>query len=257
MAAGEVLRQIECLFAAQPHRDAQQSLGRCGGQHGRNCSALKIELVLIEPPLRATGVHDVERDREAISGKLGMDIQIGAVELDLALFQPRPFDKPQRWHRLTPPAIDRSKIILVIVAPIARPEIAQGQKVEIVIVRQSDREGRIAAGADHVLIGRGPDVGADEEIALRRDQHDHLRTISVVQSVSAVPPGQLLNQHIAQESLVVAQPPQPPRSVTKTFLFAGVKPAGTQGIADFIERRRAAVSYIDYSWHTAIPASCG
>ena len=140
---------------------------------------------------------------------LRVDIAVGAVEHQLALLEPGAFDEAQAWHRLIVIADHRLVIVIVVIAPITRAKIAQGQEAEIVVMRQAIGERGTARGAQHVLIARRPEVGPNEEGAVRRRQHHHLGAIGIIEHVLAVALGQFGHQHIAQKLPVITQPPQP------------------------------------------------
>ena len=257
MLAGKAVRQIKRLVAAQRDRDFQKGLARPRRNDPADLAAFQIEAVLIEPALCTGGLHDVERDRQRVRRALGMDVQVRAVEHDLTLLQPRSLNECERGHRFTAIADDIGIIVFVIVAPIARPEIAERQEVEIVIVRQAQHKGIAAARANHIVIGSRPDIGADEELAVRRRQHHHLRTISIVQPIFAVTLGQFLDQDVAQKGLVIAKPPQPPGSVVQTVLVLRIEPKGSQSIGAFGQSCLPIIGNVDHAGHGHAPASWG
>ena len=186
-----------------------------------------------------------------------MHIDMGAVEHDLARLQSRAFDKPQRGDCFAAVARNLGKVVLEIVAPIAGAEVAVGQEAEIVIVRHSDRKGRLAARADHVLLGRGPDIGADEKAAAWRDQHDHLRAVCATRCLVAVALGELVDQDVAQKGLVIAQPPEPARGVIKAGIVMRIEPCRSDTRGGFIKRCNARVLDFDDLRHQCSSASSG
>ena len=100
------------------------------------------------------------------------------------------------------------------------------------VVRQPQHKGIAAAGPGHIVVRRGPDIGTDEELAIGRGQHDHLRAIGIVQHIIAVALGQLGNQDIAQKGLVIAQSPQPGGGVEQAFILLGIEPKRSQRCTD-------------------------
>ena len=223
MAAGKAVRQIKRFVAAQPDRDFQEGLARPRREDRCDRALVEVKAVLVQPMLSGDRLHDVQRNRQRIGRQLRVHVDMGAVEHQLARLQPRTLDKPQRGHGFPPVTRDFAIVELVIVAPVSRPEIAERQEVEVVIVRRSQHEGRPAARADQMILRRWPDIGADKELAAPQCQHDDLRAIDIVQHVLAVPVGQFLDQDIAEKRIIVAQAAQPARRVEQAVLLTRIE----------------------------------
>src|SRR3546814_15606487 len=89
---------------------------------------------------------------------------------DLAIKHHPPFGKLAaldeiQGHRFAVAAVDAFRVIVVIVADIARSPIAGGQEVEIMVVRQAVGKGLRPAGRIGGVAGRGPQIGAPEPAA--------------------------------------------------------------------------------------------
>ena len=215
-----------------------------------------VEPVLIQPALRPARVQDIHRNRQRIGGQLRVNVDMGAVELQLPLGKPVATHRFQ-GHRLATIARDGLIIGLVIVAPIARPEIAHRQEVEIMVMRQAIDKGRAAAGAHHRLVGGRPQIGAQQTIGARAAQHDRLRAIGIVILRIIVAGFQLVEDDVAQKVAVVAKAAQHPCGILHAFGLARVKADGGQRLVRFLQRHHGSVGHVEIAGHQASSSSAG
>src|SRR6478735_8620975 len=110
--AGEAVGEVEGLGFAQSDGDAQEDFAGAWAEHAGNLVLLYVEAVLIEPALRAAGVHHVERDRQRVGRELGVDVAVGAVVEQLAGLESRALDEAQAGR-----LADRARDALVVVFP--------------------------------------------------------------------------------------------------------------------------------------------
>src|SRR3546814_18785714 len=94
-------------------------------------------------------VHDVEADRQAVRRKLVVDVAVGAIKHHPPFGKLAALDEIQ-GHRFAVAAVDAFRVIVVIVADIARSPIAGGQEVEIMVVRQAVRSEERRVGEEGV-----------------------------------------------------------------------------------------------------------
>ena len=196
MGRADPFGEIQRTRRPARYRHAQERLVRQRVQQSRHGAMFQIEPILVEPPLRRIKPHDVDRNRQAFRRQLAVDIDMAAIQHQLARREHRAFDKPQP-RILTRIARHRLVIILVVIAGIARPAIAHSQKIEIVIMRRAVDEAGSTGGLEHMVAGAGPDRRAQEggtgAIIARAAEHDRLRTVPAGNGIPA-PPRQPVDQ---------------------------------------------------------------
>jgi hypothetical protein len=163
-----------------------------------------------------------------------MHVAMGAIEHHLALFEARTLHEPE-VDLLAGEAGHTLIIIFVIVAPIARAEIADGQEREIMIMRQAVEEWRGAAvDDDAVLLGR-PEIGADQEVPRLRVEQDDLRAVMIGRQPSGAGLLELLDDKVAEEAAIIGQllQRQPPRNHAR--LVVRIERSGLQHLDEVAE----------------------
>src|SRR5690606_40429061 len=80
-------------------------------------------------------------------------------------------------RRLTASTRNRCVVIFVVVAAITGSKVADGQEIEVVIVRDAVDEAASAARADGVIALRRPYVRAQEEAVPQARKYDRLRPV--------------------------------------------------------------------------------
>ncbi|MGQ3139660.1 MAG: hypothetical protein ACT6Q5_13990 [Sphingopyxis solisilvae] len=164
-------------FVAEVDGAAQEQFGAGCRRAARDRAGFAVDDILVAPGDMVALVHDVQADRQAGRRVLAVEVAVGAVEAQLALAELAAPGEGQ-VQRLVVAAVDRFGIELIIVAEIAGAEIADGEEVEIMVVRDAVGEGGGAAGPIGGVGRGGPDVGAQIPAARAAVEEDDLRRIA-------------------------------------------------------------------------------
>jgi hypothetical protein len=195
--------------------------------------------------------EDVQRHRHGVGRQLQVNVAVAAIEQDLALIEPRALDEPQ-LDRLAGDPDGPLVIIFVIVAPIARALVTDGQEAEIVIVRQAVEEWRRAAVRDHAVLGGRPDVGAQQIFLRGSVEHDHLGAVLADPGLGGAILLELLDDQIAEEAPVVGEAAQGLAISAETLLVLRIEASGLERLDQVAELDPRVGLRLDQARHCSV-----
>lgn len=180
-----------------------------------------------------------------------MHIAMCAVVHQLALMQSTAFDEAQSgW--LAPVSGNCLMVIFVIVAAIAGPQIAVSQEIEVVIMRGSVGEAMGTAPAETTVPFTWPDVRPQEKPVARSGQHDRLRTVGTVRTVSLACAGQQTDHPVAKKGPVFTQRLEISCNSEDAGFASCIEPAGRNRRSAFVDRHCVtALPELDYPRHNS------